>query len=109
MFYLAIMIVVAAAGILRLWLYQRKERTRLTSVDEFKSSLERISAGTGALTPVRPTKRVRMINEARVVVDSRPSSNVGHAHPAPLDPNRRAAAKRRIEARRRAMGIRAAS
>jgi len=42
--YLVIMFAVAAAGITRLWLQQRKERAHLETVDGFRESLESISS-----------------------------------------------------------------
>jgi hypothetical protein len=83
------MVIVAAAGITRLWLQQRREHARLNTVDGFRESLERISASEG------PAHRRG---------DRRPARIEGsYASPRPpLDPERRAAAKRRIEERRRA-------
>ncbi len=111
-----IMVVVAGAGILRLWLLQRKEESRLDAVDDFRLGLEAISVQTSgrgarvyAPTSHRPMP-VRSVMEKRVVVDSGPANRrYSSPSPQPLDPARRAAAKRRIEARRRALGTRVAS
>jgi hypothetical protein len=46
--YLLIMVLVAGAGIARLWLLQRRQRALLQTVDGFRESLERISAQTRA-------------------------------------------------------------
>jgi hypothetical protein len=88
--YLIVMVVVAAAGITRLWLQQRREHIRLGSPDGFRESLERISAE----TPRRPTTRRSDRGPLRS------DRSYGTPRP-PLDPERRAAAKRRIEERRR--------
>lgn len=82
------MVAVAAAGITRLWLQQRRENARLNSVDGFRDSLQKIS------TP--PTRR------RRPGVRSQRPAPISHAPRTQLDPARREAAKRRIEARRRA-------
>ena len=95
MVYLLIMVMVASAGITRLWLLQRRQRAHLTTVDGFRSSLERISEQTRA----RPAG-------IRRTGPSRPQGAVNRPRPisrgGAIDPARRAAAKRRIEARRRA-------
>ena len=94
MIYLVIMVLVAGTGITRLWLMQRRQRAHLETVDGFRMSLERISEQT----------RARPAGTRRAPI--RPGS--GHGRPRPvsrsssIDPARRAAAKRRIEARRRA-------
>jgi hypothetical protein len=89
------MAVVAGAGIMRLWLLQRRQRSHLETVDGFRTSLERISEQTRA----RPVG-------VRRAGPNRPSGAPRRPRPAPrggaIDPARRAAAKRRIEARRRA-------
>jgi hypothetical protein len=93
--YLVIMVAVAGAGIMRLWLIQRRQHSHLETVDGFRSSLERISEQTRA----RPAG-------ARRAGPTRPTGAPGRARPmsrgGAIDPARRAAAKRRIEARRRA-------
>lgn len=88
MSYLVIMIVVAAAGITRLWLQQRRESAHLNSVDGFRESLEKISDSYPSV--VQQTPRTRRT----------PTVSTGRHQP--MDPARREAAKRRIEARRRA-------
>lgn len=90
MIYLAIFLVIAGAGIASLWLYQRRQRMHLRSVDGFRSSFERISTHQVAI-PGPLTERK--------VVASRPR---GPRRPEPLDPARRATAKRNLERRRAA-------
>lgn len=89
------MVLLAAAGITRLWLQQRRESARLDSVDGFREGLQKIATqqvGREPITQKRPTRR-----PAR-----RPVQMGSGMRPQPLDPARRDAAKRRIEARRRA-------
>lgn len=89
MTYLIIFLLVAGAGIGALWLYQKRQRVRYESVDGFRESLLRISShpiavpGSSAPEPQAPS---------RPVVDSRRA--------VPMDPARREAARRRLEARR---------
>jgi hypothetical protein len=76
--YLAILVLTALVGFLRLWLkHQRLARNRYTDIDSFKSSLQRIATDPG-----------------------RPGRSDGG--PATLDPGRCQEAERRIEARRSA-------
>lgn len=88
--YLVIFLVAAGAGIGSLWLYQRRLRKVLDSVDGFRSSLQRISNH----QIVIPEQRVE-----RRTVGARPG---GSRRPEPLDPARREAAMRRLERRRAA-------
>lgn len=95
MVYLLIMVLVAGAGIMRLWLLQRRQRAHLETVDGFRTSLERISQQTRA----RPAG-------SRRIGPSRPHAAAHRPRPVSrggaIDPARRAAEKRRIEARRSA-------
>ena len=89
MIYLGIFVAVALLGIGGLWVSQKRQFRKTNSVDGFRSSLERISAG-HSVTNMRPGPRA-------------PSSHTGSSRrPAPLDPARREAAKRRLEQRRAA-------
>lgn len=90
MIFLAILVVVAGGGIGSLWLYQRRQRSHLHSVNGFRSSLERIST----YEVVVPTARTE-----RHSISIKP---VGRARHEPLDPERRAAARKRLELRRAA-------
>jgi hypothetical protein len=108
--YLVIMFAVAAAGITRLWLQQRKERAHLETVDGFRESLESISS--------QPARRPRAPRAEQSDAKARPEraaasapNPIRHTSPPrrsaiprykPLDPERRAAAKRRLDARRKA-------
>jgi hypothetical protein len=138
--YLVIIVVVAAAGLGRLWWIQRRHATSLSSVDGFRSSLERL-AGQQALGSDLAADRLascssmeqpRPVATDGVTTSRRSSPRLGipevsagasetdgnssapsrgtsgsQGQPAsdpylePLDPERRAAAKRRLEARRR--------
>lgn len=107
MIYLFIIVLVAAAGITRLWLQQRRERQTLSSVDSFWDGLEKISTPSevwGELTDedgVRPEQPVQEIVMERPSVPRRTRRPSGRGS-REIDPARRAAAKARLEARRRA-------
>jgi hypothetical protein len=89
--YLFFLVALAAAGILKLWLYQRRTRTRLNEIAGFQAGLQAISEQTRpVLQPSRPRAPQR-----------------DRSRPTRLDPARRRAAKHRIEARRRARARRA--
>ena len=90
MIYLAIFLVVAGTGIAALWLHQRRQRMHLRSVHGFRSSLERMSAQQVAIAIPRADRR------------SIAGAPRGRRKPEPLDPARRAAAKRSLERRRAA-------
>jgi hypothetical protein len=91
--YLVIMVVIAIVGIGRLWLIQRRHATSLQTVEGFRSSLERLSGDAGP-SPI-PSPGVRAgATDPQKQLSSDP-------YREPLDPQRRAAAKRRLEARRR--------
>lgn len=90
MVYLAIFLVVAGGGIGCLWLYQRRQQSHLDSVDGFRSSLERIS-----------THEI-VIPTAQLERRHTPISSVSRRRPEPLDPERREAARKRLERRRAA-------
>ena len=81
MVYVIILVLVATAAITKLWLGQRRQRATLESVEGFRESLERIATGPG-LGYARATRRT------------------GPRGPRTLDPERREAARRRLEARR---------
>lgn len=103
MIYLVILVLAASVSIGRLWMVQRRQRAHLQTVDGFRSSLQRLSEP-ASLAPVR----VRATDGPRVAVrsDSAPrrlaTPRMAHRRPEKFDPARRAAAKRRIEARRAA-------
>ncbi|MGH2819602.1 MAG: hypothetical protein ACRDJ5_02995 [Actinomycetota bacterium] len=97
MLYLGIMLGVAALGLFRLWLIQRKERRAdWRDIDNLRASLERLSAQ--PTHTARPTRSERGRSGDLV----KRMSHAGEARLSPLDPARREAAKRRIEARRAA-------
>ena len=89
MIYLAIVVVGAFAGILMLWRQQRRQRAATARIDGLMTSLERLSA--------HPPEAPVLTSPA----SGRSSATRPARGPAPLDPRRREAAKRRIEARRR--------
>ena len=102
--YLMIMLVVGVAGVIRLYLMHRRERTQLSTIDGFRSNLERIGNHTTprrsvALTRPDVKPRAKRVTSADQAI--RRSHAGQYRRHAPLDPERRAAAKRRLEARRR--------
>ncbi len=116
MLYLAILVVVAIIGITKLYLQQRKERSHIQTVDGFRTSLQRLSDGSvtapgqgAAPPPAAAEPEPAGSVEPEVVAFPEPVRTLGsrRSHPV-LDPARRAAAKRRIEERRRAARARAA-
>jgi hypothetical protein len=157
--YLVILVVVAAAGIFRLWLQQRRERSQMETIEGFNTALEKISPDTPIPLPkkagsrrsrrasarsARSERRRAAVSKRRnarrerhaAAVARRNASHERHAAassranpsksrrrvsnpqrrraPRPamasgtvssMDPPRRAAARRRIEARRRARAV----
>ncbi len=108
MIYLVILVLAASLSIGRLWMLQRRQRSHLQTVDGFRSSLQRLSEPANP-TPAPARTPVRRRTEARVAAPRRNASprrkatpRSAHRRPEKLDPARRAAAKRRIEARRAA-------
>lgn len=96
MIYIVILLLVAGAGIGSLWAQQRRQRAHLETAESFRSSLEKIAphAHPG---PFRRAMRA----------GTRPSGRRPLGRPVPLDPERREAARARVEARRRAALARA--
>ena len=97
-----IVVAVAAAGILKLWIQQRRERGNVSSIEGFRSSLERLSPPEAAegIWSSEPAPEERRVDIPRVA--SRTGSDRPEGQLSPLTPERRAAAKRRIADRRRA-------
>jgi len=92
--YLIIMAVVAAIGVVRLYLQHRRENVSVHEVDGFLDTLEAIAAPTAA--PARPVP-----SRGRRPKPRHPGPAAGpRSFATELDPERRAAARRRIEARR---------
>ena len=96
MIYILIMLLVAGAGIGSLWAQQRRQRAHLETSESFRSSLEKIAPHA---TP-GPFRRAARAGR-------RPSGGRPLGRPVPLDPQRREAARVRVEARRRAALARA--
>lgn len=87
MIYLVLMLLVGAAGIARLLIAHRRKQTELQTIEGFRMGMEAISQ------PSRFERRRRIVAAPRDAGDVR-------RPPRGLDPDRREAAKRRIEARR---------
>lgn len=94
--YVLIMLLVAGAGIGSLWAQQRRQRAHLETSESFRTSLEKIAPH------ANPGPFRRAARQGR-----RPSSRRQVGRPVALDPERREAARRRVEARRRAALARA--
>jgi hypothetical protein len=105
--YLVIVLLVAVAGITRLYLMHRRERSQLDSIDGFRDSLDRIGwHSTPRRVAARPDIRARAVARSESVERTVGRSHRSSARPQKgrsnrLDPARREAAKRRLEARRR--------
>jgi hypothetical protein len=108
--YLLIVLFVAAAGITRLYLMHRRERSQLNSIDGFRDSLDRIGwHATPKRVAARPDIRARAVARAGATERTVTRSHRAAGRPQRtargtsnrLDPARREAAKRRLEARRR--------
>ena len=93
MVYLVLIVAIAIAGIGRLWWIQRRHATSLETVEGFRSSLERLSANSDAPFLQSEPRPARAAGQ-----EDKPVSD---PYLEPLDAQRRAAAKRRLEARRR--------
>jgi hypothetical protein len=98
--YLAIIVLVAMAGITRLYLQQRRERLSIEKGDGFWAGLERIAVHPDPRATAPIKRRERKPRPKKIGAQSRGSG---------IDPARRAAAKRRIEQRRRIVAQRAAA
>ena len=101
MTYLVIMFLLAGAGILRLWLQQRRERSHKDSVDGFRAGLQAISSPSP--TPQLSSRPAGAFRSASDRPSTRRAPATKSAASLSLDPARREAAKRRLEARRRAV------
>ena len=102
-----IVVAFAAAGILKLWIQQRREKGNVSSIDGFRTSLEKLSTpepadGIWSPDPIAEGRRVDIPRMGARTGPARPESQS-----SPLTPERRAAAKRRIADRRRAARSRA--
>ncbi len=93
MSYLIFMALLAAAAIARLWFQQRKVHSHQQTVDGFQMALTKISED----NPIGRRSRRGTISVSSPSARPRP-----RLERRPLDPARREAAKRRLEARRRA-------
>lgn len=91
--YLIIIAILAAVGVIRLYVQHRRENVSAEAVDGFLDSLEAIAAPPARGRPVRPRSQQPARRRQGPSPVPRTSSLV-------LDPERREAARRRIEARR---------
>ena len=84
-----IVVAFAAAGILKLWIQQRRERGNVSSIEGFRSSLERLSTPEPAegICSSEPTPAERRVDIPRVV--TRTDSDRPEGQLSPLTPERR--------------------
>jgi hypothetical protein len=105
MIYLIILAVAASIAIGRLWLVQRRSRSHLQTVEGFQTGLRRLSEPNEVVVArrERPTRR-RKAPPPQGRRHRKPRAGHGRvtAQSKSLDPERRAAAKERIAARRAA-------
>lgn len=92
MAYLILLLLLGAAGITRLMIAQRRRQSELQTVEGFRTSLEAISQP----ARVETSPAMNRFDQRR----ARATGTSAVAHD--LDPERRAAARRRIEERRAA-------
>lgn len=92
MAYLILLLLLGAGGITRLMLAQRRRQSELQTVEGFRSSLEAISGPVN----LESSPTMNRFDKRR----ARATGVTGHS--SALEPERRAAAKARIEARRAA-------
>lgn len=101
MIYLVILVVAASLSIGRLWMLQRRQKSHLQTVDGFRAGWQALSepANTGPAPRRRPPRHASQPVE---VARRKATPRAAHRRPEKLDPARRAAAKKRIAARRAA-------
>ena len=101
MIYLVILVLAASLSIGRLWMLQRRQRSHLQTVDGFRAGWQALSEP--ANPEPAPQRRPAGQASQRVEVPRRKATpRAAHRRPEKLDPARRAAAKKRIAARRAA-------
>lgn len=97
MSYLIFFLLTAFLGIGWLWFHQKRQRATMDTVDGFRASLERLSEHSVAI----PDREDQVNILDRQDEEHAPSgSQSSSRRPEPLDPVRREAARRRLQARR---------
>lgn len=106
MVYLVIIFLVAATGISRLWLQQRREQSQMDTIQGFNSALEAMSP------PIAPARRRVSRGPRRMIRRRGLIQGWFVARPTSAEIERRVAAHRKAQARRRAnfneLGVRRA-
>ncbi|MGH2698987.1 MAG: hypothetical protein ACRDJL_07300 [Actinomycetota bacterium] len=101
MIYLVILVLAASLSIGRLWMLQRRQKSHLQTVDGFRAGWHALSEP--ANPPPLPQRGSGRRSPHRIEATRRKATpHAAHRRPERLDPARRAAAKRRIAARRAA-------
>jgi hypothetical protein len=104
MIYLVILVVAASLSIGRLWMLQHRQKSHLQTVDGFRAGWQALSEP--ANPPLAPERSSRHRGPHRQETPRRKATpRAAHRRPEKLDPARRAAAKKRIAARRAARRI----
>ncbi|MGH2751296.1 MAG: hypothetical protein ACRDK3_10585 [Actinomycetota bacterium] len=99
MIYLVILVLAASVSIGRLWMLQRRQRSHLQTVDGFRAGWQALSEPVNPAPERAPARRRPRRSE---VPRRKATPRAVHRRTEALDPARRAAAKRRIQARRAA-------
>jgi len=99
--YLVILVIVAVAALLRLWLQQRREQTQMDTIEGFSSALEAMAPPAGHS---RRERAARRDGTRRTALRVPRGSLLGWFVAAPSDAQARAAARRRISVRRTGTG-----
>ena len=100
MIYLVILVLAASVSIGRLWMLQHRQRSHLQTVDGFRAGWQALSEP--ANPPVAERRAPRRAPQRTEVGRRKATPRAAHRRPEKLDPARRAAAMRRIAARRAA-------
>jgi hypothetical protein len=101
MVYLVILVLAASVSIGRLWMLQHRQKSHLQTVDGFRAGWQALSEPANP-APVVERRSTRHAPRHIGVSRRKATPHAAHRRPERLDPARRAAAKRRIAARRAA-------
>jgi hypothetical protein len=103
--YLVILVVVAAAGIFRLWLQQRRERSQMETIEGFNTALEKISPDTPIPLPKKAATRRSRRASARAARSERRRATVSQRRNARRERHAAAVARRNARHERRAAAV----
>jgi hypothetical protein len=103
--YLVILVVVAAAGIFRLWLQQRRERSQMETIEGFNTALEKISPDTPIPLPKKTGSRRSRRASARATRSERRRAAVSQRRNARHERHAAAVASRNTRHERRTVTV----